>query len=93
VDGLLKQASFYWSWGTTPTEDAKASSVFFYTVDFTGAYGVSHFSSNTLRVLACAVTPELVDFVRLHPAGAVAGSPLRPLNGSQKNAKNRLFMT
>jgi len=65
VDGLLKQASLYWSWGTTPTEDAKASSAFFHTVGFTGAYGVSHFSSNTLRVLTCAVTPERGAFVHL----------------------------
>ena len=53
-------------WKTTPTEDAKASSAFFHTVDFTGAYGVSHFSSNTLRVLTSAVAPGRLGFTHLH---------------------------
>ena len=64
--GELKLASLYSSRMTTPTEDAKASSAFFHTVDFTGAYGVSHFSSNTLRVPVCAVAPGRSGFAHPH---------------------------
>jgi hypothetical protein len=68
MNGCLKAASFYSSCRTTPTEDAKASSAFFHTVNFAGAYGVSHFSSNTLRVPVSAGAPGRDKFT--HPHGS-----------------------
>jgi hypothetical protein len=62
----LKLASLYSSRLPTPTEDAKASSAFFHTADFTGAYGVPNFSNNTLRVRMFAVAPGQVTITHLH---------------------------
>jgi hypothetical protein len=56
------------SWGITPTEDAKASSAFFKTANFIGAYGVLIFSKDTLRVLMVAVASERLGFFIYTPS-------------------------